>query len=130
MISARETIVTMVDHMTSCCVAVEVALKIKSEEGKPMNEKELYQQKHKAKLDEWQAEVEKFKAKVSGASADAQLQMKSQIESLQGKIEEGKAKLAELTDASEDAWESIRNGMDSAWESMKSAFSEASARFK
>lgn len=66
-----------------------------------MNEKQLYQQKKQAQLDEWQAEVDKLKAKASEASADAQLEMNSQIEALEGKIEEGKAKLAELADASE-----------------------------
>jgi hypothetical protein len=38
-----------------------------------MNEKELYQQKKQAQLDEWKAEVDKLKAKASGASADAQM---------------------------------------------------------
>jgi septal ring factor EnvC (AmiA/AmiB activator) len=95
-----------------------------------MNEKELYQQKKQAQLDEWKAEVDKFKAKASGASADAQLELNQQIKSLEGKIEEGKAKLAEIVDASEDAWESIKEGLESAWDSMKSAFSDAAAKFK
>lgn len=89
-----------------------------------MNEKELYQQKKQAQLNEWKAEVDKLKAKASGASADAQLELNKQIEALEGKIEEGKTKLAEIADASEDAWESIKEGVESAWESMKSAFSE------
>jgi chromosome segregation ATPase len=95
-----------------------------------MNEKELYQQKKQAQLDEWQAELEELKAKASGASADAQLKMNTQIEALEGKIEEGKAKLAEIGEASEGAWESIKEGVESAWDSMKSAFSDAAAKFK
>jgi len=55
-------------------------------------------------LDEWTAEVDKLKAKASGASADAQLELNKQIEALEGKIEEGKTKLTEIADASEDAW--------------------------
>lgn len=95
-----------------------------------MNEKELYQQKKQAQLDEWKAEVDKLKAKASGASADAQLELNKQIEVLEGKIGEGKTKLAEIADASEDAWESIKEGVESAWDSMKSAFSDAAAKFK
>jgi hypothetical protein len=34
----------------------------------------LYQQKKQSQLDEWQAEVDKLKAKALGASADAQLE--------------------------------------------------------
>ena len=94
-----------------------------------MNEKELYQQKKQAQLDEWKAEVDKLKAKASGASADAQLELNKQIEVLEGKIGEGKTKLAEIADASEDAWESIKEGVESAWESMTSAYSDAAAKF-
>lgn len=95
-----------------------------------MNEKELYQQKKQAQLDEWKAEVDKLKAQASGASADAQLELKKQIKALEGKHEEGKTKLAEIADASEDAWESIKEVVESAWDSMKSAFSDAAAKFK
>ena len=95
-----------------------------------MNEKELYQQKKQAQLDEWKAEIDKLKAKASGASADAQIKLNKQIEALEGKIEEGKAKLAEIAEAGEDAWESIKDGVESAWDSMRSAFSEAVEKFK
>jgi len=95
-----------------------------------MSEKELYQQKKQAQLDEWEAEVDKLKAKASGASADAQLELNKEIEELEGKIEQGKAKLAELADTSEDAWGSIKESVESAWDSMKSSFSEAAAKFK
>ena len=95
-----------------------------------MNEKELYQQKKQAQLDEWKAEVDKLKAKASGASADAQLELHKQIESLEGKIEMAKAKLAEIAEAGEDAWDSIKDGVESAWDLMKSSFSEALDKFK
>jgi len=95
-----------------------------------MSEKELYQQKKQDQLDEWKAEVDKLKAKASGASADTQMELNKQIEALEGKIEEGQSKLAEIADASEDAWESIKDGVESAWDSMKSAFSDAAAKFK
>ncbi len=95
-----------------------------------MTDRELYLQKMQAQLDEWKAEVDKLKAKASGASADAQLEMKQQIQALDGKIEEGKAKLSELGEASEDAWDSIKEGMESAWDSLKSAVSDAATKFK
>ncbi len=36
-----------------------------------MGEKELYQQKMKAQLDLWKAEIDKLKAKAAGVNADA-----------------------------------------------------------
>lgn len=95
-----------------------------------MNEKELYQQEKQAQLDEWKADIDKLKAKASGAGADAQIELNKQVKALEGKIEEGKAKLAEIADASEDAWESIKDGVESAWDSMKSAFSETVDKVK
>lgn len=95
-----------------------------------MNEKKLFQQKRQAQLDEWKAEVSKFKAKASGASADAQLELNKQIEALESKIEEGKTRLAEIQVASEDSWESMKEGVESTWDSMKSDFSGATAKFK
>ena len=95
-----------------------------------MNDKELYQQKKQAQLDEWKAEVAKLKAKASGASADAQLEMNKQIEALESHIEKNKAKLSEFSMAGADAWESLKEGMESAWNSLKSAMSDAAAKFK
>ena len=95
-----------------------------------MNEKELYQQKKQAQLDEWKADVNKLKAKASGASVDTQLGLKKQVEVLEGKVEEGKVRLAEIADASEEAWKSIKVSVDSSWNSMTSAFSDAAAKFK
>ncbi len=90
----------------------------------------MYQQKRQAQLDEWKAEVPKFKAKASASSTDAQLRLNEQIKLLEGKIEEGKAKLAEIAKAPDDAWESIKEGGESAWASLKSAFSDAASKFR
>jgi len=95
-----------------------------------MSDKEIYLQKMRAQLDEWKADVDKLKAKASKASADARLEKNKQIEVLESKIEEGKTKLSERSRAGEDAWESVREGVDSAWDSLKSAVSDAAAKFK
>ncbi|MBR9975016.1 MAG: coiled coil domain-containing protein [Bacteroidetes bacterium] len=95
-----------------------------------MNEKELYQQKKQAQLDEWKAEVDKLKARAAGASADAKLELNKHIGTLEGSLAEGRAKLAEVANASEDSWESIKDGVESKWDSMKSAFSDAAAKLR
>jgi hypothetical protein len=95
-----------------------------------MNEKELYQQKKQAQLDEWKAQLDLLKAKASGASADAQLELNKRLEALEDKIGEGKSKLSELADAGEEAWESIKDGVEGAWDSLKSGFHDAAEKFK
>jgi len=95
-----------------------------------MNEKELYQKKKQAQLDEWQAEVDKLKAKAAGASADVQIELNKQIDALKDRLEDGKSKLAEIKETSGDAWEAWKDGMESAWDSLKAAFIEAGSKFK
>jgi len=95
-----------------------------------MSKKELYVQKMRAQLDEWEAEVDRFKAKASIASASVQLELNEEINVLKGRLEQAKTKLAEIADASEDAWESIKESVDSRWDSLKAAVSEAKAKFK
>ncbi len=93
-------------------------------------DRDLYQQKMKAQLDEWRADVAKLKAKALGASADTQLELNRHVRNLEAKLEEGKAKLAELSSAGEDAWASVKSRAEPAWDSLKSAVRDAAAKFK
>lgn len=95
-----------------------------------MNKKDIYQQKAQAQLDEWKAELDKLKAKASGASADAQLELNKHVETLSGALEEGKAKLAEIKGASEDALESVIDRGEAALSTVKSTFNDVAAKIK
>jgi hypothetical protein len=95
-----------------------------------LNEKELYQQKKQAQLDEWKAEIAKLKAKAAGASATTKLEINNQLKALDKQIKESKGKLSELSKTSNDAWESLKDGIESGWDSLKSGVKEAVAKFK
>lgn len=95
-----------------------------------MSDRELYRQKRQAQLDEWRAEVNKLKAKTSGVSANTQLEMNRKIKTLESKIDEGKAQLSQLAEASDDAWESLKDGVESAWDTLRSAVGDAASKFK
>jgi len=90
-----------------------------------MNEKELYQQKIEAKLDEWKADLNKLKAQAEAASADMTLSFKKQMNSLADKIEQGEDKLDELADKADDAWDDFREDLESAWEKIKAQVNES-----
>jgi uncharacterized phage infection (PIP) family protein YhgE len=95
-----------------------------------MSKKEIYQKKLQAQLDEWSAEVDKLKAKADLAQDDAQLDYHKEIEKLRAMQETGSSKLAELKDASDEAWEDLKVGMDSARNSIGNALKSANSRFK
>ena len=83
-----------------------------------MSDKELYQQKIMAQLDEWKADVTRLKSRASVASADAKLDR--QVRDLEAKIGKGKVKLTEIANTSEEVWGSVKEGFKSAWDTLKS----------
>ncbi len=89
-----------------------------------MSEKDLYQQKKQAQLDEWKAELKKLKAKAEGASADAKLKLNKQIDAIEKEIKEGESILESLASAKEGTWTTIKENVENTWESLKSAFGE------
>ena len=95
-----------------------------------MDDRKMFLREKQSQLDEWKAEVDKLKAKASRASADTQKELNRQIETLECKIDDGKARLAEIEPASEGAWESIKVGVESTWDSIKSAFSDTRDKFR
>lgn len=95
-----------------------------------MSMKEAYQKKLQARLDEWDAEIRKLKAKADSAKADIQIDYHKQLTSLEAKRKEAADKLAELEEASEDAWVDLKAGVELAWDSLADALNSARSRFK
>jgi septal ring factor EnvC (AmiA/AmiB activator) len=95
-----------------------------------MSTKQAYEQKINAQLAEWKAEINKLRAKLTKVDADAKIESEKEISQLEARYEAAKAKLRELTSASDQAWESMRKGLDSSFDSMKSAFKDAQAKFQ
>lgn len=67
-----------------------------------MINKDAYQQKLQAQLNEWKAHADLLKAKAEGASADLQIELNKQIEQLKGLQGEAQAKFDELRSATGD----------------------------
>ena len=84
-----------------------------------VNEKELYQKNIQAQVSLWKAELEKFKAMAVADRADLTHRIEKEIKDLEAKIAEGEEKLKQLTETSDDAWESIKDSVKSTWESWK-----------
>jgi len=95
-----------------------------------MSNRDAYVQKMKAKLDEWNADIDKLAAKAEAAEADAKITYNVQVENLRAKHAEAEQKLERLGAASEGAWEDMRTGIESAWESIGNATKDAFSRFR
>jgi uncharacterized coiled-coil DUF342 family protein len=101
-----------------------------TKKGKNMPDKDAYVQKLHAKLDGWNAEIDKLKAKADKAEAESRLEYQKEIENLQERRREAEEKLTELGQAGDGVWEDLKSGVQSAWDSMEEAVKSARTRFK
>jgi predicted nuclease with TOPRIM domain len=95
-----------------------------------MIDRKEYIETMKAKMDEWDADMDKLQSKLEGAQADMRQQYVEQVERLKQQQEEARAMLGKMTEASEAAWDDMRKGMEVAWDATTKAFMDAVARFK
>ena len=93
-------------------------------------EKELYRQRKEAQLDEWKAELDKLKATAKKAGVDAQIEWQQHVRRLESEVAAGKASLSRLADAGDEAWDSIKEGVEESWRTLRSSLDEAASKFK
>jgi len=96
-----------------------------------MSEKrDAYVQKLKAKLDEWNAEIDLLAARADQADADAKIGYQKRLYEMRGKREELKKHIAAIQEASEGAWEDLKKGLENSWQILKGSFSKAKSEFE
>jgi uncharacterized coiled-coil DUF342 family protein len=95
-----------------------------------MSNREEYIHKMEAKLDEWNAEIDRLAAKVGEVSADFKHECREQIESLRAKQSIAQLKIEELKHSGEGAWGDLKTGIEHAWTSVGEAIDSARSRFK
>lgn len=95
-----------------------------------MSERDVYVEKMKAKLDEWNADLDRLEARTKAAQAEARSRYEQQIADLKAARDAAQQRLNELQHASGDAWLTLRQGTEDAWHTMVQAFRDAAERFK
>ena len=95
-----------------------------------MESKEAYKAKIDAQLKEWSIKIADLKAKAELAEANVKVEYLKQIELLSARKEKAQAKLEELKIAGDEAWESLKAGMEKAVSELKDAINSAIAKFK
>ncbi len=94
-----------------------------------MSKRELYVEKLKAQLDEWNAEVTKWEAKTRGAQADMRKEYEKQLETFRHQRNQALEQMHKVQAASGDAWIDLVRGADDAWAKMREAFEKARSHF-
>ncbi len=95
-----------------------------------MTTKEAYKQKIAAELGLAQAKLAEFKAEAKNSAADVRIKYNEHTDELEKMVITTKAKLQELDDAGEDAWEHLKAGVESTWNALSTAMHDAATKFK
>jgi len=94
-----------------------------------MNSRDAYVQKLKAKLDEWNATLEKLQAQAAQTEAESKIEYEKQLAGLRTKVKDVEKKISEFEQAGESAWEDLKQGLENSWEILKAGFSKAKSEF-
>lgn len=84
----------------------------------------------KAKIDEWNADIDKIEAKAKQAAASAQAEYQEMLTELRKRRDEANVKLRELQATNESAWSDMRVGFEKAWTDLAGAFQSAMQRYR
>ena len=95
-----------------------------------MSLKNAYREKIEAQIEEQRARLELLKAKAKSAAADVKIMAYEEIGDADAKLDALKAKLKELGNASGDAWQEMKDGIEKAWDDLTASCKKAANRFK
>ena len=95
-----------------------------------MNSKDKFVRKIHSELDQWNNEIDALVAKADKAEEQLQTEFRQQIEELHSKRDEVHKQLYELEQASENAWEDMKLGIEMALSDIIEAINLAVSRFK
>ena len=95
-----------------------------------MESKDVYKAKIDVQLKELSGKIAELKAKADLAEAQVKVEYLKQVDALRAKKEETQAKLEELKKAGDDAWETLKNGVEKAASELKDSINSAISKFK
>ena len=95
-----------------------------------MSERDAYLKKANAKLKEWDAEIDKLRARAESASADATLDYERRLRELKAARDAAGDKLRELRNTGAENWQSVRHQAEETWERMSRSLKDNLDRLK
>jgi len=95
-----------------------------------MDTKDAFNAKIDAQLKEWSTRIAELKARAELAEASVKVEYIRQVETLRIKREETQAKLEDLKNAGDEAWEILKAGVEQAAIDLKNSINSAVSRFK
>lgn len=86
--------------------------------------------KLKAKLDEWNIDIDNLTARARQVKAEKEIEYRDQIAALRAKRVEVEQKIAGLRKGGGASWEDLRKNAERSWEALKEGYAAAKARYE
>lgn len=88
-----------------------------------------YVSRYKAKIAQWEAEIDKLKARAVEMTADARIELQDTITDFESDTASQRRTLDEIQRAGDDAREALCERFEEGWERTRAAWEVAKARF-
>ena len=92
-------------------------------------ERQAYEQKMDARLAKWDAQMQALKARAREAGADVKAEIGEELHALEERSKAAKKKLRAFREASGDAWQDLKEGLDESWQALDRSLQEARKRY-
>lgn len=93
-----------------------------------MNQKTQFEETLRAKLIEWQTQVDEIKSNAHRVPPQYQLEFERQLDLLFAKSNLAQEKLAKMQNAGDLEWDELKVRLDSIWNEIENAIDSASAK--
>jgi hypothetical protein len=103
---------------------------INYEELAMKKKRKAYEDMLDAQLEEWNEQIVLLKARADKAKVEAMIEYYKTIEALQRRQNKARVNLDNLKIAGDGAWDDLKIGVEKAWAEVKTAFHDASSKFK
>lgn len=94
-----------------------------------MSKRDIFVEKLKGQLDEWNAEVDRLEAKASKIDAQSRARYRAYLQEIAGNIQRMEKQLATIKNSSADAWQELKAGAESAWKDFEQSVKRARDEF-
>lgn len=95
-----------------------------------MTDRDEWVERAKAKLDEWNAELDELETKAEAAKAEQKERYERLISDLRGYRDRARKRLEEIEESGDSAWAELKEGAERAWNALSKGFRAAMEEFK
>lgn len=90
-----------------------------------LNKREAYREKMKAQIEQYEAELDKFRAQAREKAADSKIQAGQNIEYMESRLAKVRESFEDLKKSGQEGFDEARERLEGAWEALTNSSSSS-----